>query len=310
MTWRNAKYSTHSWVETVWSTIHNCDLTQCQVQYTIMTRHNVKYNKQSWLDANSRGRFFHILSQMFKLAVFALAVTLASASLEANWLVYKRTHNKTYSEDEDVLRRLIWQANLQKIERHNELYAAGKSSFFLGQNQFADMVSACGLKASVPRHNLKEEKFLKNVNFTSCNSTTLQHLKYGLQLLVSPYSIDNQYVFPCFFSLYVSIEFIPFFCIDISQKASTLFSFFLCDDDSSTTLKSVEHTYYLLTLCFSFWVVCFVIQISFTNPLKVYLIILFLFPFHTFHRLLLYGHKLEFCKLLCCFSPFIFILYS
>jgi cathepsin L len=78
---------------------------------------------------------------MFKLAVFAVVLALTSASLEANWLVYKRTHNKTYSADEDILRRLIWQTNLQKIEKHNELYAAGLSSYYLGENQFADLTT-------------------------------------------------------------------------------------------------------------------------------------------------------------------------
>jgi len=68
-------------------------------------------------------------------------VAVASASTDANWLVYKSTHNKTYSGDEDVVRRLIWQTNLQKIEAHNELYAQGQSSFYLGENQFADMTN-------------------------------------------------------------------------------------------------------------------------------------------------------------------------
>ncbi|BFZ16149.1 hypothetical protein BsWGS_19188 [Bradybaena similaris] len=76
---------------------------------------------------------------MFKLAILALALTLASASLEANWAVYKHTHKKIYSEDEDAARRLIWQTNLQKIEQHNELYAQGLSSFYQGENQFTDM---------------------------------------------------------------------------------------------------------------------------------------------------------------------------
>ncbi|CAG5125782.1 unnamed protein product [Candidula unifasciata] len=76
---------------------------------------------------------------MFKLAVFAVALTLASASLESNWLVYKKSHNKTYAGDEDSVRRLIWQSNLQKIEQHNELYAQGLSSYYMGENEFSDM---------------------------------------------------------------------------------------------------------------------------------------------------------------------------
>lgn len=78
---------------------------------------------------------------MFKLAILAVIVAVASASTAANWLVYKRTHNKTYTADEDVVRQLIWQTNLQKIEAHNELYAQGLSSFYLGENQFADMTN-------------------------------------------------------------------------------------------------------------------------------------------------------------------------
>ncbi|BFZ16151.1 hypothetical protein BsWGS_19190 [Bradybaena similaris] len=66
---------------------------------------------------------------MLNVAIFALALSLASASLEANWVVYKHRHNKTYLEDEDIVRRLIWQSNLQKIEQHNERYAQGLSSY-------------------------------------------------------------------------------------------------------------------------------------------------------------------------------------
>ncbi|BFZ16154.1 hypothetical protein BsWGS_19193 [Bradybaena similaris] len=78
---------------------------------------------------------------MYRLAIMALALTLASASLEANWAVYKKTHKKIYSEDEDAARRLIWQTNLRMIEEHNELYAQGLSSFYLGENHFTDMTT-------------------------------------------------------------------------------------------------------------------------------------------------------------------------
>jgi cathepsin L len=76
---------------------------------------------------------------MFKLALLALAMTLASASTQADWLVYKRTHNKVYTGDEDVIRRFIWKSNLQKIQAHNEKFAQGISSYYMGENQFADM---------------------------------------------------------------------------------------------------------------------------------------------------------------------------
>ncbi|CAG5125781.1 unnamed protein product, partial [Candidula unifasciata] len=78
---------------------------------------------------------------MFRLAVFALALALASASLDANWLIYKKTHEKSYDEREDAVRHLIWKTNLQKIELHNELYAQGLSSYYMGENHLTDMTS-------------------------------------------------------------------------------------------------------------------------------------------------------------------------
>lgn len=78
---------------------------------------------------------------MFKLAILALAVTLASASTTADWLVYKATHGKDYTQEEDVIRRFIWKSNLQKIQAHNELYAQGLSSYYQGENQFTDMTN-------------------------------------------------------------------------------------------------------------------------------------------------------------------------
>ncbi|XP_059138697.1 procathepsin L-like [Physella acuta] len=78
---------------------------------------------------------------MFVLAIFALTLTLASATLEANWLIFKAKHNKTYSSFEDGYRRYIWQTNLKKIEEHNELYRMGIKSFYLQENKYADMTS-------------------------------------------------------------------------------------------------------------------------------------------------------------------------
>ncbi|XP_059138698.1 procathepsin L-like [Physella acuta] len=78
---------------------------------------------------------------MFVLAIFALTLTLASATLEANWLIFKAKHNKTYSSFEDGYRRYIWQTNLKKIEEHNELYRLGIKSFYLQENKYADMTN-------------------------------------------------------------------------------------------------------------------------------------------------------------------------
>ncbi|XP_055899586.1 procathepsin L-like [Biomphalaria glabrata] len=76
---------------------------------------------------------------MLTLTVLAVIVSVATCSSEANWFVFKTKHNKTYTGLEDVMRRKIWEDNLKKIEQHNELYAKGLSSFYLGENKYADM---------------------------------------------------------------------------------------------------------------------------------------------------------------------------
>ncbi|KAH9505069.1 hypothetical protein Btru_061634 [Bulinus truncatus] len=77
--------------------------------------------------------------KMFKLAVIALAIAVVSASTQANWLIFKAKHNKTYNGDEDVIRRYIWESNLKVIEEHNQRYAQGLETYYLGENKYADM---------------------------------------------------------------------------------------------------------------------------------------------------------------------------
>ncbi|XP_059163574.1 procathepsin L-like [Physella acuta] len=78
---------------------------------------------------------------MYKLAIFALVIVMASASMEANWVIFKTKHNKTYTGNDDVIRRYIWQSNLKKIEDHNELYAKGLKSYYLKENKYSDQTS-------------------------------------------------------------------------------------------------------------------------------------------------------------------------
>ncbi|XP_059156414.1 procathepsin L-like [Physella acuta] len=113
---------------------------------------------------------------MLKLAIFALTVTVALASSEANWVVFKSKHNKTYSGAEDVVRRQIWLSNLATIEAHNELYAKGLSSFYLGENKYADMTS---------------EEFVRTMNGLRVNRPlTPGNYESGALRAVLPDSVD------------------------------------------------------------------------------------------------------------------------
>lgn len=47
----------------------------------------------------------------------------------------------THFQDEERHRRLMWEENKKKIEAHNADYEQGKTSFYMGLNQFSDLVS-------------------------------------------------------------------------------------------------------------------------------------------------------------------------
>ncbi|KAH9496405.1 hypothetical protein Btru_012554 [Bulinus truncatus] len=94
------------------------------------------------LEACDKGNMsWHMMgiNTMLTLTLLAVVIAVATCSSEANWAVFKAKHNKVYSGFEDVMRRKIWETNLMKIEQHNELYAKGLSSYFLGENKYADM---------------------------------------------------------------------------------------------------------------------------------------------------------------------------
>uniref|UniRef100_A0A286YDU1 Predicted gene, 49392 n=1 Tax=Mus musculus TaxID=10090 RepID=A0A286YDU1_MOUSE len=61
-------------------------------------------------------------------------------SLDNEWKEWKTTFAKAYSLDEERHRRLMWEENKKKIEAHNADYERGKTSFYMGLNQFSDLV--------------------------------------------------------------------------------------------------------------------------------------------------------------------------
>jgi cathepsin L len=75
------------------------------------------------------------------LVACASAAVLPGLTLDEAWHSYKATHGKTYSVNEDKMRRAIWQKNLDYVNKHNEEAAAGVHTYTLGMNQFADMTS-------------------------------------------------------------------------------------------------------------------------------------------------------------------------
>jgi cathepsin L len=72
----------------------------------------------------------------------AKAIPLPSESnseLDDHWETFKTTYGKRYDSHSESLRRLIWESNLEFIQRHNMEYDLGKHSYSLGINEFADL---------------------------------------------------------------------------------------------------------------------------------------------------------------------------
>ncbi|KAL4227226.1 hypothetical protein ACF0H5_012671 [Mactra antiquata] len=66
--------------------------------------------------------------------------SLVTPELNFDWLVFKKTYNKTYANtDEEIRRRLYWEDTGRFIEKHNHKYERGEVTFTVGENAFADM---------------------------------------------------------------------------------------------------------------------------------------------------------------------------
>jgi len=89
---------------------------------------------------------------MFKVAVFLGLLAIAAASvmpsymtnpmqteLNENWVEFKARYGKEYaSAEHEIARRMIWEMNLKKIQKHNLEYDMGQHTYYLGINEFAD----------------------------------------------------------------------------------------------------------------------------------------------------------------------------
>ena len=77
--------------------------------------------------------------------ILALAVSLSAAASvklgNQDWELFKRTHGKNYTVVEDIIRLEIFLKNVEKIAEHNLRYEKGEVSYFLGMNQYGDLVS-------------------------------------------------------------------------------------------------------------------------------------------------------------------------
>jgi C1A family cysteine protease len=76
------------------------------------------------------------------LAVVAIAFAAPATTVESQFAEFKQTYGKVYTAAEEAVRFQVFQDNLEFINTHNAEAAAGKHTFTVGINQFADLTLA------------------------------------------------------------------------------------------------------------------------------------------------------------------------
>ncbi|KAM4677019.1 cathepsin S-like [Discoglossus pictus] len=77
-----------------------------------------------------------------RLLAFSIILVCTSAShfLDQEWNTWKSKYGKGYITLEDeLLRRQNWEANWDRVQKHNKLADQGLKSFWMAMNQFGDM---------------------------------------------------------------------------------------------------------------------------------------------------------------------------
>ncbi|EDL93851.1 rCG24202 [Rattus norvegicus] len=60
-------------------------------------------------------------------------------SLDVQWQEWKMKYEKLYSPEEELLKRVVWEENVKKIELHNRENSLGKNTYIMEINNFADL---------------------------------------------------------------------------------------------------------------------------------------------------------------------------
>ncbi|XP_042605645.1 procathepsin L [Cyprinus carpio] len=81
---------------------------------------------------------------LFALLMWAPLQVAADSDEEApsEWALWKRLHQISYDEEsDDVQRQIIWETNKRMIEKNNDDFQFGLSSFSMGMNKYGDLTN-------------------------------------------------------------------------------------------------------------------------------------------------------------------------
>merc|ERR1712156_1051572 len=126
------------------------------------------------------------------LAVCALVALTSALRVERNdlWESFKLRHNRVYAGQRDVIRREIWESNLDYIERHNVEEARGLHTFTMGENQFTDLTND-EFRQMMNGYVMSNRS--SSVQFVATGSLEGQHFKKAGQLV----SLSEQNLVDC-----------------------------------------------------------------------------------------------------------------
>ncbi|XP_021071348.1 LOW QUALITY PROTEIN: cathepsin Q-like [Mus pahari] len=83
------------------------------------------------------------MTPAFFLVILCLGVVSSASaidlSLDFEWKEWMKKYEKSYSLEEEVLKRAVWEENVKRIKLHNRENALGKNSYTMEINDFADM---------------------------------------------------------------------------------------------------------------------------------------------------------------------------
>ncbi|XP_059118213.1 cathepsin Q-like isoform X1 [Peromyscus eremicus] len=90
-------------------------------------------------------------------------------SLDAEWEEWKMDYEKSYSLEEEAMRRAVWEKNLKIIKDHNGENGLGKNGFTMEMNEFGDMTGEefkdMMVNIPVPPHNKWKSLWKRSVGY-------------------------------------------------------------------------------------------------------------------------------------------------
>ncbi|XP_051894015.1 procathepsin L-like [Pristis pectinata] len=82
-----------------------------------------------------------LVETLLTVVLTVVAASPVDPALTEDWEKWKLSHQKQYAEEEESLRRMVWEKNFRLIEYHNLEYMKGKHTYDLRINQFGDLTA-------------------------------------------------------------------------------------------------------------------------------------------------------------------------